>query len=294
MEFRRLSPEGDAASMTEARRLFDLQHAASRIGLAPTLAVRLDRLERLRRLVFDGQDAFSRAISDDFGGRSPAETKLLEIVPTLSAIRFARKQVGGWMKPQRRRIDPAFQPGRAWVRHEPLGIIGIISPWNYPLQLAVSPLVDAIAAGNRVMVKPSEQTPGFSSLLQRLVADRFDEAEIAIVTGGPEVGQYFSTLPFDHLLFTGSTCNRPQGLFGGRGEPDAGHARAGRKVARHPLSRFSGRQGGAQHCLRQAGQCRADLHCARLCARARGAGTRLCRGPARPRAPVLPDDRRQP
>src|SRR6187549_3985196 len=100
MEFRRLSPEGDAASMTEARRLFDLQHAASRIGLAPTLAVRLDRLERLRRLVFDEQDAFSRAISDDFGGRSTAETKLLEIVPTLSAIRFARKHVGGWMKPQ--------------------------------------------------------------------------------------------------------------------------------------------------------------------------------------------------
>lgn len=201
-----MSPEGDAAATAEARRLFDLQHAASRAEPAPALTVRLDRLERLRRLVFDEQEAVARAISDDFGGRSPAETKLLEVVPTLSAIRFARKHVGGWMKPRRRRIDPAFQPGRAWVRHEPLGVIGIISPWNYPLQLAISPLVDAIAAGNRAMLKPSEHTPGFSALLQRLVAERFDEVEIAVVTGGPEVGQSFSTLPFDHLLFTGSTA----------------------------------------------------------------------------------------
>jgi coniferyl-aldehyde dehydrogenase len=201
-----LSPEADAASTAEAKRLFDLQHAASRMSPAPTLAVRLDRLERLRSLVFDEQAAFARAISKDFGGRSPAETRLLEVVPTLGAIRFARKNVGGWMKPQRRRVDPAFQPGKAWIRHEPLGVVGIISPWNYPLQLAVSPLVDAIAAGNRAMVKPSEHTPGFSALLQRLVAERFDEAEIAIVTGGPEVGESFSTLPFDHLLFTGSTA----------------------------------------------------------------------------------------
>ena len=205
-ELRRLSPEGDSGAMAETKRLFDLQHAVSRGEAAPSLAVRLDRLARLRTMVFDEQEAFARAISDDFGGRSPAETKLLEIVPTLSALRFARKHVGGWMKPQRRRVDPAFQPGKAWVRHEPLGIVGIISPWNYPLQLAISPLVDAIAAGNRAMLKPSEHTPAFSTLLQRLVAARFDEAEVAVVTGGPEVGQYFSTLPFDHLLFTGSTA----------------------------------------------------------------------------------------
>jgi coniferyl-aldehyde dehydrogenase len=109
------------------------------------------------------------------------------------------------MRPERRSVDPMFQPARAWVRHDPLGVIGIISPWNYPLQLALSPLVDAIAAGNRAMIKPSELTPAFSQLLQRLVGERFDEAEVAVVTGGVEIGQAFASLPFDHLLFTGST-----------------------------------------------------------------------------------------
>jgi coniferyl-aldehyde dehydrogenase len=124
----------------------------------------------------------------------------------VSAIRHARSNVARWMRPERRRVDPLFQPARAWVRYEPLGVIGIISPWNYPLQLAFSPLVDALAAGNRAMVKPSELTPAFSELLRRAVAERFDEAEAAVVTGGVEVGQAFAGLEFDHLLFTGSTA----------------------------------------------------------------------------------------
>ncbi|HEU0134727.1 MAG TPA: coniferyl aldehyde dehydrogenase, partial [Allosphingosinicella sp.] len=128
------------------------------------------------------------------------------IVPTLNAIRHARKHVAAWIRPERRRVDPLFQPASAKVRHEPLGVIGIISPWNYPLQLALSPLVDAIAAGNRAMLKPSELTPAFSELLRRLIADRFDESEVAVVTGGVEVGEAFASLPFDHLLFTGSTA----------------------------------------------------------------------------------------
>jgi coniferyl-aldehyde dehydrogenase len=110
------------------------------------------------------------------------------------------------MRPERRHVSPLFQPAKAWVRHEPLGVIGIISPWNYPFQLALSPLVDAIAAGNRAMLKPSELTPNMSELLKRLIAERFDGSEVAVVTGGVELGQYFSILPFDHLLFTGSTA----------------------------------------------------------------------------------------
>ena len=204
-QLRRMEPGADAA-VAEARRLFDLQHAASRAEPAPSLAVRLDRLERLRGLVLDYQEAIARVISQDFGTRSPAETRLLEIVPTLGAIRHARRHVGAWMKPRRQRIDPAFQPAKAWIRREPLGVIGIISPWNYPLQLALSPLVDAIAAGNRAMIKPSEHSPAFSELLRRLIAERFAEAEVAVVTGGPEAGQAFAGLPFDHLLFTGSTA----------------------------------------------------------------------------------------
>ncbi len=199
-------PSGEQAAIAEARRLFDLQHAASRREPAPDADLRKDRLARLRALVGGNETAIVQAISDDFGIRSRVETELLEIVPTLSAIRFALKNVARWMKPERRRVDAIFQPAKAWVRHEPLGVIGIISPWNYPLQLAISPLVDAIAAGNRAMLKPSELTPAFSDLLHRLIAERFDEAEVAVVTGGVETGQAFASLPFDHLLFTGSTA----------------------------------------------------------------------------------------
>ena len=198
--------EADLAGTSEARRLFELQHLASRREPPADAALRRDRLERLAAMVRDHAEAFADAIDSDFGGRSRAETQLLEIVPSLSGIRHARKQVARWMKPERRRVDLNFQPAKAWVRYEPLGVIGIISPWNYPLFLTVSPLTDAFAAGNRAMVKPSELTPNFSELLGRLIAERFDEAEAAVVTGGVEVGQHFAALPFDHLLFTGSTA----------------------------------------------------------------------------------------
>lgn len=189
----------------EGRRIFGLQHSASRKDPYADLKLRRDRLERLRSVVAGNEAALAEAISKDFGVRSRTETELLEIVPTLNAIRHARKHLASWMRPEKRRVDPLFQPASASVRHEPLGVIGIISPWNYPLQLALSPLVDALAAGNRAMVKPSELTPVFSELLRRLIAERFDEAEVAVVTGGVEVGQAFADLPFDHLLFTGST-----------------------------------------------------------------------------------------
>ena len=195
-----------SAGESDARRIFELQHRASRQGARADLKLRRDRLERLRAVIAGNEAAIAQAISDDFGIRSRTETELLEIVPTVSAIRHARKQVAAWMRPERRRVDPLFQPARARVRHEPLGVIGIISPWNYPLQLALSPLVDALAAGNRAMLKPSELTPAFSELLKRLVAERFDESEVAVITGGVEVGQAFAGLPFDHLLFTGSTA----------------------------------------------------------------------------------------
>ena len=191
--------------LAEARRIFDVQHAASRTEGIADARLRRDRLGRLADIITAHADDVARAISDDFGVRSVTETKLLELAPTLGALQHARRNVARWMKPERRRVSAMFQPARAWVRHEPLGVVGVISPWNYPLILALNPLVDAIAAGNRVMLKPSELTPAFSELIRRLVAERFDEAEAAVVTGGPDVGQTFSALPFDHLLFTGST-----------------------------------------------------------------------------------------
>ncbi len=199
-------PSSADFDLARMRTLFDAQHAASRSGAIPDAALRRDRLDRLKALLVNNAESFADAISADFGTRSRTETKLLEMVPTLGAIRSARKHVAGWMKPERRRVDPMFQPAKAWVRHEPLGVIGIISPWNYPLQLAISPLVDAITAGNRAMLKPSELTPAFSDLLERLIAERFDADEVVVVTGGVEAGKAFASLPFDHLLFTGSTA----------------------------------------------------------------------------------------
>jgi coniferyl-aldehyde dehydrogenase len=188
------------------RRVFDLQHAASRREAKPTLDQRLDALARLRRLVLDNRGAIAEAISADFGTRSHDETELLEVVPTLNALRHARGHLQAWMKPRRKNVDIAFQPAKAWVRYEPLGVIGIIAPWNYPLLLTLSPLIDALAAGNRAMVKPSELTPRFAELLQRLIAKSFAETDVAVVTGGADVAEDFAGLAFDHLVFTGSTA----------------------------------------------------------------------------------------
>ena len=201
-----IDPKSGFADLAEARRLFELQHRASRADGIAGLALRRDRLRRLGGMVREHAHALADAVCADFGTRSRTETELLELAPTLSAVQHAEAQLARWMKPEQRRVGIRFKPGKAWVRHEPLGVIGIISPWNYPLQLALSPAIDALAAGNRAMLKPSELTPAFSALLQRLVAERFDPAELAVVTGGVEIGQAFAALPFDHLLFTGSTA----------------------------------------------------------------------------------------
>ena len=173
---------------------------------APEYQPRRAALTRLERLILDNSEAIVDAISADFGHRAREETQLSEFVPALSAIRFARRHIRRWMRAERRHVSINFQPASAWVQYQPLGVIGIIAPWNYPLLLALSPLVDAIAAGNRAMIKPSELTPRWSELLKDLIGRSFTEEEVAVVTGGPDVAAAFSRLPFDHLLFTGSTA----------------------------------------------------------------------------------------
>ena len=171
----------------------------------PGAAARIEALTRLERIVVRQRLDISRAISADFGHRSPTETELLEVVPALNAIRHARRHVARWMRPERRRVAASFRPAKASVRHQPLGVVGIVAPWNYPLLLCLAPLVDAIAAGNRVMIKPSEFTPAFSAWLSQALGDAFGQSHVAVVTGGPDVAAAFCALEFDHLLFTGST-----------------------------------------------------------------------------------------
>jgi coniferyl-aldehyde dehydrogenase len=132
---------------------------------------------------------------------------MTDIMASVKPIKHALKQLDGWMKPEKRPLDfPLGLLGaKAWIEYQPKGVVGIISPWNFPVNLTFAPLAGVLAAGNRAMIKPSEYTPVTSALMKDLFAAAFDEAEIAVVTGGPEAGKAFSELPFDHLIFTGGT-----------------------------------------------------------------------------------------
>ena len=203
-----LNDGGAVSSTAHAASLQDLyvrQRAArdSRPGL--DRRERMQALESLERLLLDNAQELARVVDDDFRGRSSAETRMLEIFPSLEAVRHARRNLGGWMKPRRARTNLWFLPGRSRVLMQPLGMVGVVVPWNYPIYLAVGPLAAALAAGNRVLVKMSESAPATGALLERLVAERFSADVLAIVNGGPDVARAFVSLPFDHLLFTGST-----------------------------------------------------------------------------------------
>jgi len=190
---------------TGFRQVFERMHAATRRNAQVQRATRQARLDALAALVHDNAECFVTAISADFGHRSAHETRLLELFPSLESIRHTRSHFGAWMKPQRKAASIWFRPGRARIIPQPLGVVGIIVPWNYPLFLAVSPLAAALAAGNRVMIKMSEFTPRTGELLAELVAKYFAADDVAVVLGDATVGADFARLPFDHLLFTGST-----------------------------------------------------------------------------------------
>lgn len=190
----------------ELKRRFDLQRAAFTRERFPTLATRRDRLARLRKLVADNEERFVAAVNRDFGHRSAHETRLAELYIVAAEIAHAHAHLAQWMRPQRVATPLHLLPGRAHIERQPLGVAGVISPWNYPVQLALGPALAALAAGNRVMLKPSELTPATSELLRELVAAQFAEDEFTVVPGDADVGRAFTQLPFDHLFFTGSTA----------------------------------------------------------------------------------------
>ncbi|KIG18801.1 Aldehyde dehydrogenase [Enhygromyxa salina] len=207
---RRESPPSITAEQLNST--LELQRAAFMNEGPPGYRVRRHHLELLLRLVLDNQDRIAAAIAVDFGadgadgaGRSTDETLRVEIMPTVFSIRHAIKCLRSWMRPSRRSTHWATWPSLARVEYVPLGVIGVIAPWNYPVSLSLGPLAAALAAGNRVMIKPSELTPKTSALLAELIAKSFTPEHVTVCTGGVEVAQAFSSLAFDHLLFTGST-----------------------------------------------------------------------------------------
>ncbi len=182
------------------------QHAHRRDG-APSAEARIDRIDRTIGLLVDYKQQICEALREDFGHRSPDQSLITDVYGCLGGLKQAKKNLRRWMRPERRKtMFPLNLSGaRSRIMFQPLGTVGIISPWNFPVQLTFTPLAGVFAAGNRAMIKPSEFTPRTSALMAEMFADAFDEEEVAVFTGGPEVGTAFSALPFDHLLFTGAT-----------------------------------------------------------------------------------------
>lgn len=188
------------------RSLFDAQHSASRAQMAVPLAVRRGRLLRIQALLNKHGPALAQAVEADFGVRSLQLTEIADLFVLRTLLSSALKKLPKWMEPVKVSTPLYLQPSRAYLQRQPLGVVGVVSPWNYPLQLSLGPVITALAAGNRVMLKPSELTPQTSALLAGLIGQVFAPDEFCVVQGDGAFAAEFSSLPFDHLFFTGSTA----------------------------------------------------------------------------------------
>jgi coniferyl-aldehyde dehydrogenase len=194
-----------ATDAEDLQRLFDSQKEAARTAPFPSMDDRLARLGQLEALLDAYQDRFTQTINDDFGQRSTFETRLTEFFVMRLMLSHARKHLKSWIKPRRVHTNMLFKPGKSRIVPQPLGVVGIIAPWNFPLQLLLAPLVTALAAGNRAILKPSELSPRFGEVLSEAVSKHFGADEVAVVRGEADIAQAMTSLPFDHLIFTGST-----------------------------------------------------------------------------------------
>lgn len=202
----KVQADGAVSATEEIRRIFEVQQAAYMERPAAVWKERCSRLQRLENLILENKTEIEKAVNADFGCRAFFQTDFLDIYPTVTEIRLMKKRGEGWMKRLSAAPDATFLPARCALIPEPKGVVGIMSPWNYPLYLSLAPAASAFAAGNRCMVKVSEKVPAFSRLLQKLAPRYFLEDELAVIGGGIEESSYFASLPFNHLLFTGSSA----------------------------------------------------------------------------------------
>jgi coniferyl-aldehyde dehydrogenase len=198
------------AMSIEARmkRTLDLQRQAHIKEGPPSAERRIEWIDRAIALLVGHKEAISDSLREDFGHRSVHATLLTDVAGSIGPLKHAKDHLRGWMKREKRKVTPALLGlfgAKAYVEYQPKGVVGVISPWNFPVNLTFSPLAGIFAAGNRVMIKPSEFTPRTSELMERMFRSAFDETEVAVFTGGPDVGGAFAALAFDHLLFTGAT-----------------------------------------------------------------------------------------
>lgn len=195
----------DSKQIERMQGIFSAQKAAFENERHRSYKDRIRDIDALAALTAKHADAIKDAAAADFGVRSRCETQLTEIAYMATAAKHTRRHLNSWMQKKKVPVPGNLKPGTAYIRREPKGVAGIISPWNYPFQLAFSPILAAMAAGCRVMLKPSEYTPNMSELMKTMLAEEFNEDHAAVILGGPAVGEAFTRLPYDHLLYTGST-----------------------------------------------------------------------------------------
>jgi len=201
------------ATIIEMKKVLDLQKQLHVQEGPPSAQLRKDRIDRCISMVKKYQNEIISALQDDFGNRDPVMSIATEVMSAIGPLEHAKKNLVKWMKPEKRKAEIAplgpllsLMGARARIEYQPKGTVGCISPWNFPVNLVLAPMGGILAAGNRVMVKPSEITPATSEVMKTMFEEYFDEVEIAVFTGDAEVGAAFSSLPFDHMLFTGGTA----------------------------------------------------------------------------------------
>ena len=200
------------AVISEMKRVLDLQKQTQIKEGPPSLELRLDRIDRCISMVKKYEKKIIESLQQDFGNRDPVMSVMTEVESSVGSLNHAKKHIKRWTKPDKRSpVVPGLGSlikilgAKAWIEYQPKGTVGVISPWNFPVNLILMPLAGIFAAGNRTMIKPSEMTPSTSSLLEEMFKDFYDESEAAVFNGDPEIGAAFSSLPFDHMIFTGGT-----------------------------------------------------------------------------------------
>jgi coniferyl-aldehyde dehydrogenase len=201
------APTQQHSAEIELNRILEAQRSAFKAEGPVALETRVDRIDRCIAMLVDNQEAICAAVDKDFGSRSKHVTLMTDIMTSVGSLKFVKKNLKKWIKPEKRTpfIPMNFLGGKAYVKHQPKGVVGVMTPWNVPVNMIFSPLADILGAGNRAMIKPSEFTPQTAELMKHLFAQYFEETEICVVTGGPETGAAFSSLRFDHIIFTGAT-----------------------------------------------------------------------------------------
>ena len=192
---------------TRLQAVLAMQRAAFTAALPESMAVRRDRIDRAIALLIDHKDAFAKAVSADFGHRSTEQTLMTDIMPSVGALKHAKKHFEAWGRNEKRKamFPLGLLGAKAEVMYQPKGVVGVIAPWNFPVGMVMVPMAGILAAGNRAMIKPSEYTERVADLFAEVVPQYFAEEEMAVFTGGVEVATEFSKLAFDHMIFTGAT-----------------------------------------------------------------------------------------